>query len=94
MDRAELCNIIETHINPTLLEHKGWIELEDINNSVATIHFRGTCSLCEGTKKTLDELIIPLLRTHAPEIREVHVSEYVSQELYDLALSLLAKKNR
>lgn len=92
MDMAKISEIIETYINPTLQEHKGWIEPEDWGDGVLTIRFRGACAGCDGTRKTLDEFVIPTLKGHIPEIQDVLLDEDISRELYDFALSLFSKK--
>lgn len=92
MDRKKIEEVIETHINPKLNEHKGWVELEDITGNAVTIRFRGACSGCGSTTGTLDEIVVPHLRSHFPEIHEIRVGDNVSHELVDFARTLFTSK--
>ncbi|MPM62115.1 Fe/S biogenesis protein NfuA [bioreactor metagenome] len=83
---------INTHVNPKLREHGGWIELVGLNDGMAEIRFRGACSGCAGIQKTLDEIVVPLLKEHVPALKGVQLNEEISPELYRLALGLLTKK--
>lgn len=92
MDRNKIDAVLEDVINPKLLEHQGWVELVEIpSQGEIVIRFRGACSGCEATQSTLNDYVIPTLREQVPEIREVYVSEGISQELYDLAKQLMSK---
>jgi len=92
MDKAKIGEIIHTYINPTLQEHKGWVEPEEWKDGVLTLRFRGACAGCDGIRRTMDEFVIPTLKSHVPKIKNVRLNEDISQDLYDLALSLFSKK--
>lgn len=92
MGEARVVKIIDTHINPKLQEHGGRIELADYEDDVLFVRFRGACVGCGYIQETMDKLVIPIFKAHAPEIKEIRLDEGISQELYDLALSMLSKQ--
>jgi len=84
--------ILKDKINPMLEEHEGWVELVSFDQENVTIRFRGACSGCGAVKDTLNNIVIPKLKEEIPEIKNVMVSEDVSDELIQLAMKLLSKK--
>lgn len=84
--------ILKDKINPMLEEHEGWVELVSFDQENVTIRFRGACSGCGAVKDTLNNIVIPKLMEEIPEIKNVMVSEDVSDELIQLAMKLLSKK--
>lgn len=93
MDMEKIEKVIELYINPKLNEHKGWVELVDIAGNAVTIRFRGACRGCGSVAGTLDEFVIPRLRSHFPEIQEISVGDNVSRELFDFARTLFTSGN-
>lgn len=92
MSVSSIKKTIDTHINPKLREHGGWIELTELDGDTAEVRFRGACSGCMGIQKTLDEIVAPMLKEYVPEIRRVRLNEETSPELYRLARELLTRK--
>ena len=92
MSISSIEKTIDTHINPKLREHGGWIELIGLDGDTVEVRFRGACSGCAGIQKTLDETVVPLLQEHVPEIKRVRLNEEISPELYQLARNLLTRK--
>lgn len=88
----KIIQIIEEIINPKLLEHDGWIEFEKIVDNKLYIRFRGACSGCGANKATLDDIIKPEILNGVEEIADVLIADYVSEELIDIARSLLGGK--
>jgi len=84
--------VLKDKINPMLKEHEGWVELVSFDKENVTIRFRGACSGCGAVKDTLNNIVIPKLKEEIPEIKNVMVSEDVSDELIQLAMKLLSKK--
>lgn len=90
--KEKINQVIEEKINPKLMEHQGWIDLEEVTDEMdVVIRFRGACSGCMSNQDTLDETILPVLKEHVPEIKSVRISDDISPELLDLAKSLLSK---
>ena len=63
--------IIETEINPQLQLHAGGCELLDVDDGVVTLRMYGGCSGCPSSTITLFNGIVPILKGHLPEIKDV-----------------------
>ena len=63
--------IIETEINPQLALHSGGCELLDVDDGVVTLRMYGGCSGCPSSAITLFNGIVPILKEHLPEIKDV-----------------------
>jgi len=63
--------IIETEINPQLQLHAGGCELLDVDDGVVTLRMYGGCSGCPSSAITLFNGIVPILKEHLPEIKDV-----------------------
>lgn len=63
--------IIEKEINPQLELHAGGCELLDVEDGVVTLRMYGGCSGCPSSSITLFNGIVPILKEHLPEIKDV-----------------------
>jgi len=63
--------IIDTEINPMLQLHAGGCELLDVDDGVVTLRMYGGCSGCPSSTITLFNGIVPILKEHCPEIKDV-----------------------
>lgn len=63
--------IIESEINPQLQLHQGGCELLDVDDGIVTIRMFGGCSGCPSSAITLFNGIVPILKEHIPEIKDV-----------------------
>ncbi len=63
--------IIESEINPQLELHAGGCELLDVDDGVVTLRMYGGCSGCPSSTITLFNGIVPILKGHLPEIKDV-----------------------
>jgi Fe/S biogenesis protein NfuA len=63
--------IIEKEINPQLALHAGSCELVDIDDGIVTIRLFGGCSGCPSSHITLFNGIVPILKEHLPDIKDV-----------------------
>ena len=63
--------IIETEINPQLQLHAGSCELLDVDDGIVTLRMYGGCSGCPSSSITLFNGIVPILKGHLPEIKDV-----------------------
>lgn len=79
---------IDEVVNPNLLEHKGWIELAGVDGDNVFVRFRGACAACNAMTETVDTVVTPLLRREVPEVKEVLITREVSDDVYEMALSL------
>lgn len=63
--------VIDSEINPMLALHSGGCELLDVDDGVVTLRMYGGCSGCPSSSITLFNGIVPILREHVPEIKDV-----------------------
>lgn len=87
----EIDKVIEEKINPKLDEHNGWIEFVENNDNIIYVRFRGACSSCMSTYDTFEKLVKPILMKNIRNIKDVKIVNSVSEEIIELAQSLLSK---
>ncbi|MCX6108839.1 MAG: NifU family protein [Proteobacteria bacterium] len=63
--------LIESEINPQLQLHAGGCELLDVDDGVVTLRMYGGCSGCPSSAITLFNGIVPILKEHLPDIKDV-----------------------
>ena len=83
-------SVIENTINPELLKHNGWIELVQVTGDTVCVRFRGACSGCLSIYETLDAIV--KLMEKVKGIRDVMVSDEVSEELIEFSRSLFTRQ--
>lgn len=88
----KILNIIDEKINPKLLEDQGWIELADVKGKDVYVRFRGACSGCVSNEDTLNNIVKPELKKEINEIENIFIVNDVSEELINLARSILSRK--
>lgn len=67
----KLKSVIENEINPMLALHAGGCELVDVDDGVVTIKMYGGCSGCPSSALTLFNGIVPVIKEHFPEVKDV-----------------------
>lgn len=84
-------DILDKYIRPQLREHGGDVEIDAVRDEILYVKLRGHCSGCPSAKYTLESLVKEevLKRTHL--VKDVKLSEEVSQELYDFAKKILTE---
>ncbi len=94
--RSRIQKVIDDEINPTLLEHRGWIELVDIfpEDRAITVRFRGECSVCQKIDDDLEQLVIPQIRHNIREIRHVEIDDDLDPDVWEMAKNLFSHKNQ
>lgn len=63
--------LIDNEINPALQMHAGGCELIDVDDGIVTLRMFGGCSGCPSSTITLFNGIVPILKEHLPEIKDV-----------------------
>ena len=84
-------DILEEYVRPKLAEHGGNIEIDDIRNSILYVKLKGHCSGCPSAKYTLESLIKEEILQRTKLVKDVRLTEEVSQELYDFAKKILTE---
>jgi len=68
---AEIENLINIQIQPSVAMHGGVVTLHSFKEGVATMFMSGACSGCGSSTKTLKMGIENLLSYHIPEVKSV-----------------------
>ena len=68
---AEIENLIEIQIQPSVAMHGGVVTLHSFKEGVATMFMSGACSGCGSSTQTLKMGIENLLSYHVPEVKSV-----------------------
>lgn len=63
--------VIEDEINPYLAMHAGGCELVDVDDGIITLKLFGGCSGCPSSQITLFNGIVPILKEHFPDLKDV-----------------------
>ena len=86
--------VIDEEINPRLLDHRGWIELVDVfpEERACSVRFRGECSACMKIDDTLKEVVIPTIRHHVRQIRNVEIDDDLDDEVWEMAKGLFSHR--
>jgi Fe-S cluster biogenesis protein NfuA len=84
-------DFIKQEINPELLKHCGWIELDKITNHDVYIRFRGACHECASIYETFHTQVEPKLLQSIPDINQVIVADEISEEMMNFAQSLFTR---
>jgi len=67
----QIKQVIESEINPQLQLHAGGCELLDVDDGIVTLRMYGGCSGCPSSAITLFNGIVPILKEHFPDIKDV-----------------------
>jgi len=68
---AEIENLIEIQIQPSVAMHGAVVTLHSFKEGVATMFMSGACSGCGSSTQTLKMGIENLLSYHIPEVKSV-----------------------
>ncbi|MCR4842385.1 MAG: NifU family protein [Eubacterium sp.] len=93
--RDQVEQVISEHINPTLQEHNGFIELVDVfpEDRACSVRFRGACSGCYAINDTLKDVVIPEIRKHVRAIRHVEIDNDIDEDVWAMAKNLFTNKS-
>ena len=68
---AEIQNVLDNHIQPTVNMHGGHVSLQSFEEGVATIFMSGACSGCAMSTQTLHMGIENMLKYYIKEVLAV-----------------------
>ncbi len=85
-------DILDRYIRPKLSGHGGNIETDGIREGVLYVKLKGHCSGCPSAKYTIESLVKEEVLKHTGLVKDVRLSEEVSQELYDFAKKILSER--
>jgi Fe-S cluster biogenesis protein NfuA len=87
----EIQRIIDEKIRPQLQAHNGDIKLIGIKDGIITVKLTGACSGCPGADLTTKDFMEEVFSQYIPKFKKVVISHEVSQDLMDMAKSILKK---
>ncbi len=85
----EIEAVLDEHVRPLLRTHGGDMQILSVEDGVVRFKLLGKCSGCAAADLTAEELIQAALLEHLPTIKRAVLVQEVSQELLDLAKSIL-----
>lgn len=90
--KEKVAKILNDSVKPILANHNGDIRLLNVENNVVEVQMLGACSGCASASDTLQEIVLVEIQKEIPEIREVVMTTVISDDLLDLAKSILKGK--
>ena len=81
-------DFFDADINAYLEQHGGAAEAVEVNGDELVIRMMGKCRSCLSMSETVDGVILTKVKSVFPFIERVTVTEEVSDEVYEQALSL------
>lgn len=69
--REKVQDLLDTHINPAVAAHGGYIELLDVIENNVYIRMGGGCQGCGMANVTLKQGVEELIREHIPEVGQI-----------------------
>jgi Fe-S cluster biogenesis protein NfuA len=92
--KEKIIQILESKVKPMLAIHNGDIKLIDVKNNIAQVQMLGACSGCASSSDTLKEVVLEEIRKEIPEIEDVVAVTLVSEDIIDMARSILNGNRR
>ena len=84
-------DILEKKVNPILSTHEGQAHLVKVVGDTVTVKFDGACAGCPSAAVTLEEIVATAIMDELPEIKNVRLSQGVSEDLINMAKKILNK---
>lgn len=81
--------VLDEHIRPKLSSHYGDVKVLGFNNGILEIKLVGQCSNCPSAQNTVENVIEAEIKKYVPEVEEVVLIQYVSDDLLDFARKIL-----
>lgn len=81
--------VLDARVRPILAQHDGNMQVISYQDGVLRFRMLGQCSNCPSAIVTVEELVTPPLKEALPEIKEVVLDTSVSDEIWDMAKSIL-----
>lgn len=81
--------VLKNKVNPILASHDGKVELVKVEGDTVTVKFDGACAGCPSAAVTLEEIVATAIMEEVSEIKNVKLSQGVSEDLINFAKKLL-----
>lgn len=89
--KEEINKFIEEEIRPYLAKHYGDVQYDKFQDGILSVKLLGQCKGCPSAKITLEEVIEVSIKEHFPQIKRVELSDDISEDMYNIARSILHK---
>ncbi len=86
---ANIQDVIERKIRPSLLDHQGDVEILSLEDGILRIRLLGKCSGCPSAQLTTEELIKTEIMEEIPQVKDVVLVQETSPELMEFARKIL-----
>lgn len=90
---AQIEEILEKYVRPSLIAHQGNVVIVDYKDAVLRIRLTGKCSGCPSAQLTTEELISATVKEHLPEVEDVILVSGVSDDLIAQARAILQQRH-
>ena len=90
--REEIERVLDARVRPLLEQHEGNIQVISCQDGVLRVRLLGQCGNCPSAVVTAEELIAPPVKEALPEIKQVVLDTSVSDEIWDMAKSILKSR--
>lgn len=84
--------VLDARVRPMLAQHDGNIQIVSFQDGVLRFRMLGQCGNCPSAVVTAEELVAPPLKEALPEIKEVILDASVSDEIWNMAKSILKSR--
>lgn len=91
-ERAEIEKVLDEEVRPKLLLHQGDVEIVAWKGEILQVRLTGHCAGCPSAMLTTEEIIETAVTKRIPEIRKVVLVNEVSEELIEMAKSLMGRR--
>ena len=90
LERIE--QVLDAKVRPLLAQHEGNMQIVSYQDGVLRFRLLGQCSNCPSAVVTAEELVALPLQEELPEIKQVVLDTSVSDEIWDMAKSILKSR--
>lgn len=83
--------LLDERVRPLFSNHGGGVEIVSLEEYVLKIKMTGKCSNCPSASADTEEVVAKEVKEAFPQIKDVILVNHVSEELVDMALSILRR---
>lgn len=91
--REAIERVLDEKVRPQLQLHGGNIGIDRLEDGILHVRLTGACSGCPSADLTMEQIVNEELTAAIPEIRQVALVTGVSDEMLDMARSILAQRH-
>lgn len=91
MAGEKIQKVLKEKVDPVLAAHYGGATLTDYENHIAKVRLTGACATCPSAQYTIEDIVKNIVMEHCSEVEDVILDNSVSDDLIDMAKSILRK---